>query len=101
MQVQAWKKGGCLTTSPVAVVSRWESRKAFVRAPWQAPPKVFIDDREAAVKKHSDLYAQQEIPLIIYTDGSGIEGRVGAAALVNYTGEYRQCQMGTDEVSSV
>ena len=101
MEVQAWKKGGCLTTPPNAVANRWESRKAFVRAPWQAPPKVFIDDREAAVKKHSDLYIRQEIPLIIYTDGSGIEGRVGAAALVSSTGEYRQCQMGTDEISTV
>jgi ribonuclease HI len=90
-------------TPPDALAGEWESRKAFVRAPWQAPPKVFIDDRETAVKKHHDIHTKrpEEIPLIIYTDGSGIEGKIGAAALVNVTGEHRHCQMGTDEVSTV
>lgn len=42
-----------------------------------------------------------ETPLIIYTDGSGIEDRIGVAALVNATGEHRHSQMGSDEVSTV
>ncbi|KAJ5598905.1 reverse transcriptase [Penicillium lagena] len=103
MEVQAWKKGGCLTAPPEAVAGEWESRKAFVRAPWQVPPAVFIDDRGIATQKHAEIYTKppEEVPLIIYTDGSGIEGKVGAAALVNSTGVSRRCHMGTDEVSTV
>jgi hypothetical protein len=53
MEVQAWKKGGSLMTPPETVAGRWESRKAYLRAPWQAPPKVTIQEREEATKSHN------------------------------------------------
>lgn len=49
MEAQAWKTGGCLTSPPGTLASCWESRKAFIQAPWQAPPEVIIEDRETAV----------------------------------------------------
>jgi ribonuclease HI len=103
MEAHAWQKGGCLTAPPGALARHWESRWAYVRAPWQAPPEVHILERDEAVKIHSEISAkdQSQNQLIIYTDGSGIEGKVGAAAVVNTTLEHRHSQMGLEEDSTV
>ncbi|KAJ5799044.1 uncharacterized protein N7503_006549 [Penicillium pulvis] len=103
MEAQAWKPGGCLTTPSGALTRNWESRKAFVLAPWQAPPNVTIEDRDAAVQRHNQILgkAPEEKPLIMYTDGSGIESKVGAAA-VDETGKHiALSQMGDDDSSTV
>jgi hypothetical protein len=62
------------------LAGHWESRKAFVQALWQAPPKVIIEDRDTAVKIHDYTLSKdlRETPLTLYTDGRGIEGRIGA-----------------------
>jgi ribonuclease HI len=99
MEAQAWRKGGCLTALPEAVAGRWESRKAFVREPWRAPPEVIIEDRETAVTTHSKLTTETKGPLVIYTDGSGFEGRVGAAAVGPDC--HRHSQMGTEATTTV
>jgi ribonuclease HI len=103
MEAQAWKTGGCLTTPPGTLASVWESRKAFVQAPWQAPPEVIIEHREVAVNRHNQILVKdpRERPLILYTDGSGIEGRIGAAAIVNLEDQYAHSQMGDDDTSTV
>ncbi|KAJ5809035.1 reverse transcriptase [Penicillium pulvis] len=112
MEAHAWQKGGCLTAPPGTVQGDWESRRAYVRAPWHAPPEVFILERDEAVKKHSEIsrgqdrgqdhgQGQDQGKLIIYTDGSGIEGKVGAAVVVEATREHRHCQMGTEQDSTV
>ncbi|KAJ5819485.1 hypothetical protein N7474_005076 [Penicillium riverlandense] len=81
----------------------WESRKAFVQAPWQAPPEVIIEDREVAVERHNQVLMKdsREKPLIFYTDGSGIEGRIGAAAIVDLEDQHVHSQMGDDGTSTV
>lgn len=103
MEAQAWKTGGCLAAHPETLPSSWESRKAFVLAPWQAPPEVIIEDREAAVNHHDQILirASSERPLIIYTDGSGIEGKVGAAAVIDLEDHVAHSQMGDDNTSTV
>lgn len=106
MEAQAWKEGGCLTTPPDTLASGWESRKAFVQAPWQAPPEVTIEGREVAVDRHNQisLKSTKERPLILYTDGSGIEGKVGAAVIVDLKdqhGQHAHSQMGDDKISTV
>lgn len=103
MEAQAWKTGGCLTAPPGTLASCWESRKTFVQAPWQAPPEVIIEDRDTAVKSHDHILSKgpRERPLILYTDGSGIEGRIGAAAVVHLEDRYAHSQMGDDDTSTV
>ncbi|KAJ5543315.1 zinc knuckle domain protein [Penicillium sp. DV-2018c] len=102
MEAQAWKAGGCLTAPP-RTVSKWESRKAFIQAPWQAPPKVIIEDREVAVNHHDEILAKvsEKRPLIMYTDGSGIDGKIGAAAVIDLQPQHAHSQMGDDETSTV
>lgn len=47
------------------------------------------------------LKNSQQRPLILYTDGSGTEGKIGAAAIVNPEEEYAHSQMGDEETSTV
>lgn len=100
MEAQTWKKGGCLSAIPGTLAGdNWESRKAFIQAPWTMPPKVYIEDREAAKTTHDKIWYQLEEPLRLYTDGSGYQGGIGAA--VYWGGESRLCHMGTDEMATV
>ncbi|OQD72542.1 hypothetical protein PENANT_c238G09961, partial [Penicillium antarcticum] len=103
MEAQAWKAGGCLTAPPNTLTRGWESRKAFVLAPWQAPPEVIIEDREAAVNNHNQILTKDPgaRPLILYTDGSGIDGKIGAAAVVGLEDQHVHSQMGDDNTSTV
>ena len=103
MEAQAWKTGGCLMAPPGTLAGDWESRKAFVQAPWQAPPEVIIEDREVAVDRHNQILMRdlRERPVILYTDGSGIEGRIGAAAVVDLEDQNIHSQMGDDSTSTV
>jgi ribonuclease HI len=102
MEAQAWKTGGCLMAPPGTLSGNWESRKAFVQAPWQAPPEVTIEDRDIAVKSHDHILSKdpRERPLILYTDGSGIEGKIGAA-VVDLQNHHAHSQMGDDDTSTV
>ncbi|KAJ5303938.1 uncharacterized protein N7443_003598 [Penicillium atrosanguineum] len=103
MEAQAWKTGGYLTAPPGTLTRHWESRKAFVQALWQAPPEVIIEDREVAVKRHDQILAidWRERPAILYTDRSGIEGRIGAAAIVDLEDQHTHSQMGDENTSTV
>ncbi|KAJ5148620.1 zinc knuckle domain protein [Penicillium atrosanguineum] len=103
MEAQAWKTGGYLTAPPGTLTRHWESRKAFVQALWQAPPEVIIEDREVAVKRHDQILAidWRERPAILYTDRSGIEGRIGAAAIVDLEDQHAHSQMGDENTSTV
>ncbi|KAJ5227661.1 hypothetical protein N7489_008369 [Penicillium chrysogenum] len=103
MEAQAWKTDGCLTAPPGTLARNWESRKAFAQAPWRAPPEVTIEDRETAMNHHNKILLKnsEQRPLILYTDGSGIDGKIGAAAIVNPEKEYAHSQMGDEETSTV
>ena len=53
----------------------------FAAPPWWIPPKVQLDcNKEAAEKAHKALIETTNA-LLIYTDGSGINGKIGAAAV--------------------
>ena len=43
----------------------------------------------------------RERPLVLYTDGSGIEGRIRAAAIVDLEDQHVHSQMGDDSTSTV
>ena len=67
------------------------------QTPWPAPPEVTIEDRDIAVKNHDHILSKdrRERPLILYTDGSGMEGRIGAA-VVDLQNHRTHSQMGDD-----
>jgi ribonuclease HI len=62
----------------VGDVSNLEERQPYIRPPWYSPPQITIDGtKEEAIKR---LKEKTPDTLRVFTDGSGIDGRLGAAA---------------------
>jgi hypothetical protein len=59
---------------------------------------IFIDHNKRGQILTKD---PRERPLILYTDGSGIEGKIGAAAVVDLEDQNAHSQMGDDRTSTV
>ena len=79
-----------------------EVRKAFVVEPWWTPPPIAIaGDRDTAERRHKDITTEREPPLAIYTDGSGINGKIGAAAVALTLNTHAQAFLGTETASNV
>ena len=73
----------------------------FIRPPWRQGPHTYIDsDADKARDRHDQGCATDKC-LSIYTDGSGIEGEIGSAAVCPLTQQTRSVHMGSDVVSTV
>ncbi|KAJ5393044.1 hypothetical protein N7465_012018 [Penicillium sp. CMV-2018d] len=88
---------------------RWEEKCAFVLTPWEAPVPCIIENQEAALKTHDGIYedvacAEDDHGRInmIFTDGSGFAGHIGASTARHYpeiTSQRRY--LGTESQSTV
>ncbi|KAJ6436234.1 reverse transcriptase [Purpureocillium lavendulum] len=79
-----------------------EQIEPFVAPPWWQGPQTYIDETaEGARKKHWALLRRETGALHIYTDGSGINGQIGAAAVCSTTQQTRSAYMGTEATSTV
>ncbi|KAI9035972.1 reverse transcriptase [Aspergillus affinis] len=78
MEALKWKKTGPL----YAYGSRqeeWETRRAHVLAPWELPLRCITEGAEEAVQTHDRICREDR--QIWYTDGSGYQGIIRAAAV--------------------
>jgi hypothetical protein len=106
-----WRKDGILNQQ-----GTWESRKAFVLAPWEARiPCVIDQDAEAARASHDKIEKEslrqaaldrtptvsQGRTILFFTDGSGYEGMVGASAVAPREGIFERRHLGTTDESTV
>jgi ribonuclease HI len=84
---------------------QWEEKQAFVLAPWEARMSCFIENQEAALESHNCIYEKAVLEGnkdMIFTDGSGIAGHIGAstASLIHGVTSQRR-YLGTDSQSTV
>ncbi|OHW95285.1 reverse transcriptase-like protein [Colletotrichum incanum] len=67
----------------------------FVTPPWWQGPHVFIaETAETARKEHQKSIDRETEAMHVYTDGSGINGQIGAAAVCTTTNQTRNSYMG-------
>ena len=59
-----------------------EKQVPYAVPPWWEPPIIHIaSDKETAEREHHQIVARPRPPIAIYTDGSGINNRIGSAAV--------------------
>ncbi|GMG55441.1 unnamed protein product [Aspergillus oryzae var. brunneus] len=79
---------------------KWETRQPYILAPWEPPLVAVIDSHEAALQFHKECCARRQ-GIAVYTDGSGLNDRVGASTVCLWQGWKRNCTLGTEEESTV
>jgi ribonuclease HI len=80
---------------------RQEQIPCFLTPPWRQGPTTYIDATAQEARARHDKEHVKEDSLSIYTDGSGIEGEIGSAALCPLTQQSRSVHMGSDTESTV
>ena len=82
-------------------VANLELRKPFLTPVWWEPPEICIlDNAESARARHDQILAK-DTGLVIYTDGSAVNGKVGAAAIQYCTSAKRQMFLGRTPEANV
>jgi len=69
-------------------INEIETFRPFITSPSWQPPNVYIEDRKRAAETANELEEQGAIT--IYTDGSGINNKIGAAAVSKRLGNINR-----------
>ena len=79
-----------------------ETIQPYIRPPWWIPiAHIDISSDKKEAKKRHDETAQDPNTIHIYTDGSGIDGQIGAAAFCPTLSVTRQQYIGTESSHNV
>jgi hypothetical protein len=90
-----------MKSKQIQSVKTQEQIPCFITPPWRQGPTTHVDaTAEKARARHDREHAKAD-SLSIYTDGSGIEGEIGSAALCPLTQQVRSVHMGPDTESTV
>ena len=73
----------------------------FITPQWRRGPHTYIDNDADKARERHDRECAANKSLSIYTDGSGIEGEIGSAAVCPLTQQTRSVHMGPDTQSTV
>ena len=107
LEALVWEKG------PIKVghkdcAEKWEEKVAFVLSPWEKRISCSIEPSEAALATHDTIVqqkrTQEDTASLIYTNGSGFEGHIGAAAVNIHDGDTvisDHRRLGTESQSTV
>jgi ribonuclease HI len=80
---------------------RQEPIPSYITQPWRQGPKTHIESSAEEAQQQHDRKVDTGESLSIYTDGSGIDGQIGAAAVCLITKQSRIAYMGPNTVSTV
>ncbi|KAJ6020305.1 hypothetical protein N7499_003588 [Penicillium canescens] len=109
LEALVWKKGPLkLSMKNKDCAEKWEEKVAFVLPPWERRISCFIEPSEAALVTYGSIIqqkrTQEDTASLIYTDGSGFEGHIGAAAVNIHDGDTvisDRRHLGTESQSTV
>ncbi|OGE48051.1 hypothetical protein PENARI_c033G01313 [Penicillium arizonense] len=111
LEALVWKKGPLKSSiKNKDCAEKWEEKVAFVLPPWERRISCFMEPSEAALATHDSIIQRKrtqegsETFSITYTDGSGLEGHIGAAAVNIHDGDTvisDRRHLGTESQSTV
>ncbi|KAF2473707.1 uncharacterized protein BDR25DRAFT_311906 [Lindgomyces ingoldianus] len=73
----------------------------FIIPPWQQGPKTYIDKHNETARERHDRETATDQDLSIYTDGSGMDDGIGAAAVCPHTQQTCSAYPGLSTTSTV
>jgi ribonuclease HI/exonuclease III len=82
-------------------LTRQEPIPPFITPPWQPGPKIHIDKNDETARERHDRETATGQDLSIYTDGSGIDNKIGAAAVCPHMEQTRSAYLGLSTTSTV
>jgi ribonuclease HI len=90
-----------LRSNQVRDLSQQEPIPPFITPPWRLSPHIYIDNDAEKARSRHDRECATDKSISIYTDGSDINGEIGAAAVCPLTHQTRSVYMGTGATSTV
>ncbi|KAI0570491.1 RNase-H domain containing protein [Pyrenophora tritici-repentis] len=90
-----------LRSKQVRNLDKQEHIPPFITPPWQRGPHTHIEGNADKARDRHDAECAADNSLSIYTDGSGIDGEIGSAAVCPLTQQTLSAHMGPSTLSTV